>query len=92
MNTSFRILAALVILLSLVFGPWWLPVTLSIVAVFLFINYYEMVLWGVMMDALYGLPIEQFDGYRYVFTTASVILFLAVFFVRKYFAIYETTI
>lgn len=91
-STTARILGAIVVLASIIWGYWWLTWALAILFLFIFTTYYEIIVWGVMYDALYGLAIPQFNEYRYVFTAASIILFLSAFFLRKYLVAYEDTL
>jgi hypothetical protein len=73
----------------IMWGYWWITWSAAIIFLFIFPSYYEIIVWGVMYDALYGLPIAQFAGFRYVFTAASVILFTTAFFLRKLLLTYE---
>lgn len=90
-NRTFRILAGLTIIASIMWGYWWLTWTLAIVFLFFFPSYYELILWGVMYDALYGLPISQFYNFRYIFTIVTLILFVTSLFLRKSLIAYEDT-
>lgn len=89
---TFRIISACIILASVVWGYWWFTWALIIIALFIFPLYYEIILWGVMYDALYGLPISQFYHFRYIFTVASFLFFLIALYLKKYLLAYEDTI
>ncbi len=91
-TTPFRIFAALVMITLILWGYWWIMWICAVVFLFLFPVYYEILLWGIVYDALYGLPLPQFWNFPYVFTTGTTILFLASIFVRKYLLAYESTI
>lgn len=49
-----RILFDLFILASLFFIPWWVVVLLGVLGVFYFPAYYELVVFGFVLDILYG--------------------------------------
>jgi hypothetical protein len=88
----FRIAAAFLVLISIIWGYWWITWSLAIVFLFVFPSYYEIIFWGVMYDALYGLPIAQFWGFAFVFSAASIALFLIAHTLRKLLLAYESTI
>jgi hypothetical protein len=91
-SKAFRIIAALVMVASLLWGYWWLTWSLAIVFLFVFPSYYEILFWGIAYDALYGLPIPQFNNFQYVFSCASIALFLISIYLRKLLLAYEPTI
>jgi hypothetical protein len=76
----------------IVWGYWWLTVALAILLLFIFPNYYEILLWGVIYDALYGLPLHEYWGIAYIFSIGSIVLFLLSLFLRKMLSAYESTI
>jgi hypothetical protein len=79
-------------LACIIWGYWWLTAALAIIFLFMFPNYYEIIFWGVMYDALYGLSLPQFFGVAYVFSIASILLFLISILLRKLLSAYEPTI
>jgi hypothetical protein len=86
---ALRIYCGIAVALAIVLAPWWLTWILAIAFLFIFPNYYEILLWGILYDSLYGLPLAQFGGSRYVFSIAGITLFVLVFFLKKYLAAYE---
>ncbi len=82
-DSKFRWLAGLVILTSLVWGYWWLTWIFAIAFLFLFSSYYEIIMTGVIYDAIYGLPLPQFYNFPYVFTLLSAVLFLIAIFLKQ---------
>ena len=87
----FRVIAGLTMIASIIWGYWWVTWALAIAFLFAFPMYYEIIIWGVIYDALYGLPLPQFQNFRYVFTLASIILFTIAVFLRKSLIAYEDT-
>src|ERR1044072_4005237 len=85
----FRIISAILTLACLVWGYWWMTWALAIIFLFLFPLYYEIIAWGVIYDAVYGLPLPQFYNFPYTFTLASFILFILAFVLKKYLTAYE---
>ena len=73
----------------IMWGYWWLTWCAAIVLLFYFPIYYEIILWGVMYDALYGMALPEFWNVRYIFTIASIALFLISFFLRKRLTVYD---
>jgi hypothetical protein len=92
MNTSFRILSAIGVASLLIWGQWWIVWPLIIVFLFIFPTYYEIIFWGVMYDALYGLSVPQFWNIPFVFSILSIVLFILSQLLRKLLLAYEPTI
>lgn len=86
---TIRILMAIVMLISVAFGYWWLTWGMAIALLFYFPIYYEIIIFGIMYDALYGLPISEFWNIRYIFTISSIILFTISFYLRKILIVYN---
>ncbi len=59
-----RILAALIMVLLIAWGYWWLTLAVGIIFLFMFDPYYEAVAWGICFDALYSSPREAYIMYR----------------------------
>ncbi len=88
-NKTFRRVAIIAMLASIVWGYWWLTWALAILFLFLFPLYYEIIIWGIMYDAIYGLSLREFWGISSMFTALSLLLFIIAFSLRKYLLAYE---
>jgi len=88
-NKTVRIVSAVIVIASILWGWWWLTWVLAIILLFVFPSYYEIIFFGVMYDALYGLPLAQFSYFPYVFTVSSVVLFFVSSGLRKSLLAYE---
>ena len=86
-----RIFAAIALFAFIIYGPWWLIWCCAIALLFYFKSYYEIILWGVIYDALYGITSIDMWYSRYTFTIFSIILFVIVFFLKKHLIIYDDT-
>ncbi len=84
-----RILSVAIMFLSILLGYWWITWIMAIIFLFFFRSYYEIILWGIMYDALYGLPLPMFYNTGHVFTIFSIIILLLVFYLRKRLIIYD---
>jgi len=84
-----RIVSALVMITLILWGYWWITWSLAIILLFVFKSYYEIIVWGIVYDALYGLTLLQFSNIPLVFSISSIILFLIFFFLRRNLLIYE---
>jgi len=62
------------IIFSILLFPWWITAILAIVACFTIERFYEVMFYGILLDALYGTSLGIY-GFVYVFTVVSVILF-----------------
>lgn len=69
------------LLLSVAAFPWWL--TLGFMLLLLITaRAYEVLLWGFVLDAVYGAPIRQFAGIPALFTLSAAAAFVVVEFVK----------
>ncbi len=79
MNTpSKRIFTDALIILSLLFLPWWCTALLVIGGIFIFEWFYEAIFSGFVMDSLYGVPTSFFHGFTFVMTLGAALV-LAIF-------------
>ncbi len=76
-------------LFSLVFAYWWITWCLAIILLFYFPVYFEIIALGIAYDALYGLTLPEFWNIKYIFTLASIVLFLISLIIKKRLIIYE---
>ena len=84
-----RVLCAILMFCFIMWGYWWLTWCIAIALLFYFPVYYEIILWGIIYDAMYGTALPEFWNIRYIFTIASIVLFLIALFLRKRLVIYE---
>ena len=54
MKIFYRISAAIVMLFAIAWFSWWIIIIVAIVFLFYFKNYYEIIIWGIVFDTLYG--------------------------------------
>jgi|GEM_PF-444709 hypothetical protein len=90
MHTFLRILAAVFMIALIAWGNWWLILIAAIVFLFLYETYYEIILWGICCDALYGLPpslsprLFNLFNMSYLATLISIaLLFLGIFLKKR---------
>lgn len=76
-----RIVFHITLIISILFCPWWLGAPIMVAACFLLDRFYESVLYGIIVDALYGssFGIHGFAHTGVVFCTG---VFLAASFIR----------
>ena len=81
MNKTFfvRMIYDIVVLISILFISWWYTLFLCFIGVILFKHYYECIFVGVLLDLLYGMPHEHLMNISLIFTTATSVLFAAVY-------------
>ena len=77
-----RLAFNIALIASLLYLPWWVGALLAIAACLCVDKFYEVVIYGVIADALYGTKFG-FHGFRYMATFYSVVVFTALSVVRK---------
>lgn len=61
-----RIIANIFLCASILFLPWWFSI-LAVLCMLLFFDAYEVVVWGLFADVLYGAPLPFFFNFVFVF-------------------------
>ena len=85
-----RIAAAILMIMLIAWGYWWLILIAAVLFLFVFSSYYEIFLWGIAFDALYAPPQEGFfDYHTHIATLISLILYFAAIFMKKRLAFYS---
>ncbi|HEY4490058.1 MAG TPA: hypothetical protein VJC12_02275 [Candidatus Paceibacterota bacterium] len=72
-----RIFIDILLFVSVFIAPWWFTVILGFILVFLFENFYEVLIIGLIIDSLYG-------AHSLTWTIAFSLLFLFSLFVKKH--------
>ncbi|TAK57022.1 hypothetical protein EPO17_03090 [Patescibacteria group bacterium] len=70
-----RILSFCIICASIFLFPWWVGAFLAVVCAFYFDFYVELIVFAIIIDALYG---YGGGADRFIFTAIGVILFLLI--------------
>jgi hypothetical protein len=88
-NNLSRVILGILVFLSIIWAPWWLTWSLAIIFLFYFSLYYEIFAWGIIYDALYGISLSEYWNVSYIFSIASIVLFIISFIIKKKLIIYE---
>ena len=78
-SATFRIVFDIFLLVSILFLSWWVTVILVLFGVFIFSNYIEIIIAGMLVDILYG-EHNSFVSFLGVYGTVSTI---SVYFLVK---------
>ena len=89
-NILFRIIAALILFACIVWGYWWLAWIIAIILLFIFPVYFEILVAGILYDALYGVALPEIFHMRCMFTIISFILFFTSLFLKKRLIAYDS--
>jgi hypothetical protein len=84
-----RIIFDILLFISAIVAPWWFTGIFSIVILYYFKNFNEIILFGLVMDILYGRLADTFHWYDYRFTLFFLILLLTSFFIKKRLKFYD---
>lgn len=79
-----RILSSGVLLLSILFLPWWVSLFLSTVFLFRFSHYYELFLFAFIADSLFGKPLSIVGDINIGFFISAFALFTLTSFLKRY--------
>jgi len=78
-----RIIFDILLFLSAIACPWWFTGIFSIVILYYFKSFNEVILLGIIMDILYGRLSAAFHWWDLKFTIFFVILLLTSIFIKK---------
>lgn len=84
-----RIIFDLLLLLSVLFGPFWLSVILALAGFFLFPKFWEGVILLFLSDLLFGIKTPGFWGMPYVSIFIGAIAFGLVEYLKKHIRFYK---
>ncbi len=77
-----RLLFNIILVVSILFMPWWVTAAVILASCALVPRFYEAMVYGIVIDALYATP-AGFHGFAYVWTAFSVAVFLVAGFLRS---------
>ena len=77
-ETLKRIVSLCVLFISLFVFPWWVSAIFVIFFILFFDHPYEMFVFGIMLDGLYGVPFETFFKSHIFFVGTVFALFLSI--------------
>jgi len=78
-----RLVLNAAILVSILFFPWWFTVIVGIILVFLQKNFYEIIVWAIFYDVLYGISSINIWGFTFFFTVGVLFLFYGAGFLKS---------
>lgn len=70
-----RILFNVSIVASLVFFQWWITLILILIGFFVFPKFYEGIVWGFIIDALFGTPRTVYLDFVFITLLITMTLF-----------------
>ncbi|MDB5259580.1 MAG: hypothetical protein JWO73_788 [Candidatus Taylorbacteria bacterium] len=82
-NIQIRIAAAILMLALIAWAPWWLIILAMIAGGICFDVYYEVLIFGVMIDALYGTSGQGIFNLQIKYTLIAIPLFFIAIMLRK---------
>jgi hypothetical protein len=78
-----RVILDTLLFLGVFVAPLWLVAIGAIVCLFLFENFYEIIILGIIMDGLYGLSV-RFSVIPAIYTVFATVLFIMRNFLKKH--------
>ena len=82
-----RIVLDIVILIALVFTPWWVTVILAVIGLFLYSNYVEIILWFLALDMYFTPPHFTLAGIG-ILTISALIALPLVAYLKQHLVFY----
>src|SRR3989344_4581768 len=87
-----RVAANLILLALLFIAPWWIVMSVAVLFLFYFKNYFEILIFGFLLDLLYGAPVSAYYGMGYVISVIAALAFALVAVVKNRLVFFEFTI
>lgn len=76
-----RIIFDIVVLALVFYAPWWLTLATLFVGAYVWASYYEIILFGILLDVLYGSNSVPFRGT--IGTVSALVIYFSANYVRK---------
>lgn len=83
-----RVIFDVVLFLSIFLMPWWITLILAIVGHFLFKNFYEFIISGIIFYALFSFPSVRIISSPIWYSLILIILFLSIREFKKFVIFY----
>jgi glucan phosphoethanolaminetransferase (alkaline phosphatase superfamily) len=77
-----RIIFDLALLAAVLYTPWWIVIPAALAGAFLFVSFYEIFIFGMLVDLLYGTSGAALHGVLGLFTAA--IIYICAVQARKF--------
>jgi hypothetical protein len=77
-----RYLADSLIFLAAIVAPWWLTIPVAAMFALRYKSYYELIALGVILDALYGVPLSVLYGRAMIFSISCSLIFMVAEFLK----------
>ena len=77
-----RLVFNILIILSILFMPWWIGAIVAILGCSFVDRFYEVIVYGILADAFYGTKFG-YHGFQYMATLSAVVIFAAVSTIKK---------
>ena len=84
-----RLLTNFILFGSVLFLPWWVMIIIGIVALFKFNAFYEIVMWGLLADLLYGADVALFYNFGLFLSLGVLLLFIVIEFLKSRIRFYQ---
>ena len=84
-----RVLFDILLLISVLMLPWWLSVVLALGGIFVFKNFYEFIVAGVIMYSLYAIPGTGFLSSPFWFPFLIGVLYIAIQIIKRNIILYK---
>lgn len=87
--TTGRICADIFIGASIFFLTPWVTLVCVVAGGFYFKNFYETIAVGILIDMLYGIPLEKFFHFQWTMTVLFLIVYFTISYLRPYTRFHE---
>ena len=86
---TIRILIDAAVFLTVLFFPPIFPIAISLILLYYYESFYEIIFVGIIIDSLYGRPIGNLYNFSYPMTFVSTALFVSSIFIKKMLKFYS---
>ena len=77
-----RIATDIFLVLMMFMAPWWITMLLAVVGLFVFRNFFEIIIIGIMLDSLYNASVARYYNVQFLMTYMAIVLFVATSFIK----------
>lgn len=84
-----RVIFDSILLISVFVFPWWISALLVFVGIFVFNNFYEFIVAGVIIYSLFSVPGVKFIYSPIFFSSAIIILYIIIQLIRNNIILYK---
>jgi hypothetical protein len=87
--TMKRLIGDVILLISVLVFPWWVSILLLLIGIFIFNNFYEFIVFNVIINSLYVIPSDRLLSNPLFFSLTIVVAYILIQILKSNIILYK---